>query len=100
MADVTLSDDGISRAHELRDVRRQMAELKKIEDGLRKSLIEELGESARALTGSGMPAVHIETQIRRGVNKDRLEAMFPEVFSQVMEEKEVRVLKVDLEELT
>lgn len=91
-------DELVEVASALKEVRREAADLKKRENALRDRVLRELQHRAvdRALTASGAPLVHLERQHRRGVNKDRLEAMFPEVFEACLEESEVVVLKVDL----
>lgn len=91
-----LSESAVEAARELQAVRLQSAQLKKREDDLKKIVYAELGLAVAGLLASGMPAVHVEVQHRRDVNKAKLEAMYPDVFESVMEEKEIRVLKVDL----
>jgi hypothetical protein len=94
--DVVLSDSIIDSARELRRIRDQLGKLKRSETQLRDSIMSALDGAPRGLTASGMPVAHVETQHRRGVSRDKLEAMYPEVFEAVMEETEVKVLKIDL----
>lgn len=91
-----LSDAALDAARELQRVRQQSAQLKKLEDELKKKIYAELDDQPVGMLASGVTAVHVEEQHRRGVNAARLEAMWPEVFEAVVEEKITRVLRVDL----
>lgn len=91
-----LSQAAIDAATELQEVRRQSSQIRRREDELKKVIYDELDGETKGLLASGMPIVHIEIQHRRSVNAPKLEAMYPEVFEAVMEEKETRVLKIDL----
>lgn len=93
-----VSDVVVAAAERLKELRAEVASLEREEKQIRAVIMEAIEEDEDhvGLTGSGAPAVHIQIQHRRGVNRDRLEAMFPTVFEQVMEETEVRVLKIDL----
>ena len=96
--DLVLSATTLGAALELQSVRQELGRLRKVETQLRDAIMAELGDEERALTAAGgPPAVHIETQHRRNVDADKLEAMHPEVYAAVMKETIVRVLKVDLE---
>lgn len=96
MTDTVLPDEIIAAAMELKEVRAQEAVLKRRDEDLRDQIIKALEGTTTGLTASGAKAVHTITQHRRGVNTAKLEALFPEVFNQVMEEKESVVLKIDL----
>jgi len=87
--------EAVARLKELRAAAAQIEREEKQARALIMAAIED-DEDLRGLTASGAPAVHVVEQHRRGVNRDKLEAMFPTVFEQVMEETTVRVLKIDL----
>lgn len=91
-----LSEDIIESVRRLQEIRAERARLEREGDQLRDLILNVLGEDDKGLTASGAPAVHVQVQNRRGVNRDRLEAMWPEIFEQVVEETEVRVLKITL----
>lgn len=91
-----LSQAGIEAATELQEVRRQSSQLRRREDELKKLIYEELDGETHGLLASGLPIVEITTQTRRQINGPKLEAMYPDVFEKVMEEKEARVLKITL----
>lgn len=93
-----VSDVVIAAAARLKELRAEAAAIEREERQVRSLIMEAIEEDEDhvGLTGSGAPVVHLQIQHRRGVNRDRLEAMFPTVFEQVVEETEVRVLKIDL----
>lgn len=91
-----LSQAAIDAATELQQIRRQSSQIRKREEQLKELIYGELGSEPKGLLASGVPIVHVEIQHRRTVNAPKLEAMYPEVFEAVLEEKETRVLKIDL----
>jgi hypothetical protein len=93
-----VSDVVIAAAARLKELRAEVAALEREEKQIRHLIMVEIeeDEDQRGLTASGAPVVHIQEQHRRGVNREKLEAMFPTIFEQVMEETVVRVLKIDL----
>jgi len=93
---VVLSDELIEAVRELQALRIQQSQMRARENKLREQLMLALGEELRGITASGTPAVHVEIQHRRKIDRGRLEAMFPEVFDKVFEEAISAVLKVDL----
>jgi len=91
-----LSQTAIDAARELQDVRRTSGQLRRREDELKAIIYDELDGDTKGLLASGMPIVEITEQVRRSVNAPRLEAMWPDIFEKVMEEKTTRVLKITL----
>jgi hypothetical protein len=91
-----ISEAAYAAALELQDVRSQQAQLRKREEDLKKAIYAELGDSSEGMLASGVTAVHVEEQHRRSVNSAKLEAMYPGVYDDVMEEKITRVLRIDL----
>jgi plasmid maintenance system killer protein len=94
----TFSDDELELLEELAEHRHLASShtdaASEIRDRLMKIL--EASEADKALTSSGAPAAHVETQHRRTVNTKKLEALYPEQYADCMDEKEVLILKVDL----
>jgi len=91
-----LSQAAIDAATELQDVRRTSGQLRRREDELKKILYDELDGDTKGLLASGLPIVEITEQVRRTVNASKLEAMWPDIFEKVLEEKTSRVLKISL----
>jgi hypothetical protein len=91
-----LSEAAYAAALELQDIRSQGAQLRKREEDLKKVIYAELGDTTEGLLASGVTACHVEEQHRRSVNSARLEAMYPDVYDSVVEEKVTRVLRIDL----
>ena len=79
---------------ELAEVRDVMKGLKTQESGLRTQILDLLSGAERGLTASGSQIASVQVQHRRSVNAAKLEALFPEVYEQVVEEKTVTVLKI------
>lgn len=95
-----LSDEQLQKVCELRNKREEISLLQKDVDVLRAELLDMLEDASTdsALTASGAAAMHVTAQIRRGVNSSKLEAMYPDVYEEVMEEKTSMVLKVDYDD--
>lgn len=89
---VTLTNEQLDAVGELKHVRSEMSDLRKREDSLRKEILQALGDSQRALTASGAPAVKLRTQVRVGVDRAALEAQYPDVFDEVRTEKEITII--------
>jgi hypothetical protein len=87
--------DDVKRLRELRD---QSSAIRREETVLRERLLDALGDDTEAITAGGAPALSIHAQVRRQVNAKRLEALHPEVYEEVVEEKTVTVMKVDLDD--
>ena len=87
--------EAVARLKELRAAAAQIEREEKQARALIMAAIED-DEDLRGLTASGSPVVHVQVQYRRGVNKEKLEALFPTVWEQVVEETEVHVLRIDL----
>jgi hypothetical protein len=93
---IVVSDELVAAARRLAELRAAAAQIEREEKQIRGLIMEVLGEDDRGITSSGAPVVHVQIQNRRGVNRDKLEAMYPEIFVEVVEETVVRVLKIDL----
>jgi inorganic pyrophosphatase/exopolyphosphatase len=73
--------------------RRAEQEEKEVRDELLATLKER--QASRGLTAAGISAVEIQTQHRRTVSRPKLEALYPEVFKDVVEEKVVEIVRVN-----
>lgn len=91
----------VELARELKELRAQASANKKRQDEIRAQLLEVFeGDDVAdtAVDEDGRPVAHVERGPREGINKDRLEAMFPGVYEEVKEETESAVLKIDIED--
>jgi hypothetical protein len=93
-----LSPSDIEDVARLRDLRERGSAIRKEETEIRDRLLARLDGQDFAITASGAPALSVQHQVRRSVNAKMLEALYPETFDAVVEEKAVTVLKVDLED--
>lgn len=98
MKSIVVTEDQLLLVKELDELRHQAKALDKRADEIRGALLEVLdAEGAqRGLTAAGIPAVVLGEQSRRQVNPRRLEALYPDVFVDVVETKIVRTLTVTL----
>lgn len=90
----------LQKAQELRDKRAAIASLQKDVDELRQELLAALEDASteHAITASGAAAFHVQLQLRRKVNADKLEALYPDVYEAVFEESSSQVLKIDYDD--
>jgi hypothetical protein len=90
----------IEAALELRKVRSELSTLRARESSLRDQLMLLVGgednHDGCGLTASGVKVCHIDTSMRTTVSRDKLEALYPEVFADVSGETTVRTLRIDL----
>lgn len=95
---VTLNDEQLQLLRDLAAVRRERNDLKKREDALRASLLDVLtrNNSTDAITAGGKPAMRISSSPSSGVDKKKLEAMYPDVYAQVLTTGTVDKLIIDL----
>lgn len=92
---VRLDDDMAEFVEELEDARAAKKKAEEREKLARDVLLQKLREAqaTQGLTASGR-GVAIQVQVRTGVNRKQLEAMYPEVFEAVRTESEVEILKL------
>jgi RNA-binding protein YlmH len=93
-----LPDDVIAAAKELESLRHQTSVLRRREETLRTKILQALDGDEKGLTASGVAVVHVQVQTRRKVSSAKLEALYPEIYDQVMSESTVKVLKIDLDD--
>jgi hypothetical protein len=95
--EVYLTDEELELVTRLivaRDEKHQAeAEEKKVREELLAALRSR--QAVRGLTASGVAAVEIQTQHRRTVSRPKLEALHPEIFLEVVEDKEVEIVRVN-----
>lgn len=89
---VVLTDEELEAVAELRHLRVERKDIEERERVLRNEILQRLGVAARALTADGRPAAIKRTQVRRNVDRKKLEAEYPDVFDDVMTESEVVIL--------
>lgn len=83
----------------LREARTNAAAWTKIGNELRDEIIGLLHDedATKGLTASGAPAVTLVQSSRRSVDRQKLEAKYPEVFADVVTETQTERLDIDLE---
>lgn len=77
---------------ELRRVRKEIAGLKERESIARDAILELLDGRPQAITAAG--SVAVSTYQRRGIDAKKLEALFPDVHAQVVNETTVTTVKL------
>lgn len=97
MTEITLdlTDDLAEFLEELEDARAAKKRAAERESAAREVIVAALKEAGanRGLTASGS-GVQLQIQHRKTVSGKKLEAMFPEIYEQVVSESEVEVLKL------
>lgn len=92
---ITLSDDLAEVFEELADARAAKSAAADREKKAREVLVAAIKDAGahQALTASGR-GVRLTVQHRKSVSGKKLEAMFPEIYEQVVSESEVEVLNI------
>lgn len=90
--DVILTDEELNMVEELRGLREERKDLEARESEIRKELLQVLAGAPQGLTGSGAVAVKVTTQVRRNVDRAKLEALHPEIFETVVSESSVLIV--------
>lgn len=91
---IVLSDADLAKVNELRRLREERKEIETLEASLRADILQVLDGAPQALNGSGAVAVSVTTQVRRNVDRTKLEALYPEVFEAVITESAVQIVKL------
>lgn len=89
---ITLTEEEMEAVDELRHLRSERADIADREKVLRAEILQRLGDADRAMTASGAPAVKLRRQVRRSVDGKALEALYPDIYAEVMSESDVIVL--------
>ena len=80
--------------HELEELRGEIKVLKARETEVRSDLLGIMNGTERGLTAAGSQVCSVTVQHRRVVNSAKLEALYPDVYAAVIEEKTATVLKL------
>jgi len=94
MTDIILADEHLAKVNELRRLREERKEIESLEASLRNDLLQILDGAPQALTASGTVAIKVTTQVRRNIDRAKLEALYPEVFEAVMTESAVQIVNL------
>lgn len=97
MTTAELPEEMLELVARLLVTRRAKKDIEAEEKELRDMILQvmEENEVTTGLTASGNVAVELVSQVRRTVNRAKLEAVYPEVFESVVEEKPVVIVKVN-----
>lgn len=63
------------------------------EAAARSGILQLLGDDTEVVDDSGRPVLTASSYTRKGVNAKRLEALYPDVYAEVMSETEVRTVR-------
>jgi hypothetical protein len=93
-----LTDEEGELIRRLAEARSARSQWEKEEKALRGQVITALrGHNAsRAMLASGAPAAHITKTVRHSVDSKKLQALYPDVYADVIRETEVETLNIDL----
>ena len=94
---IALTPEQVDALEELAYIRREKAELTKREERVKKEIIGFLGHATTGVLGSGATAVTVKELTRTGVDSKKLEAMYPDVYSDVRTQTTYK--RVDLGDL-
>ena len=85
---VTLTPELAEMVEDLSDVREQMKSLRGTEKELRDTLLTTLedAQATHGMTASGVQVVSLRTATRTAVDRNKLEALYPEIFEEVKKE--------------
>ncbi len=91
---VTLTPELTEMVEDLSDVREQMKSLRGTEKELRDTLLATLddAQATHGMTASGVQVVTVRKSHRTSVDKTKLEAIFPDVYTEVMKESTTTTL--------
>lgn len=92
------TDEVIEATRQLAETRQAVAMLKKQEEALRAQIIQALGDDDKGFTAAGVVVVHLAEQHRRNVSKPKLQALYPEIFDEVVVDQTVVIVKIDLDD--
>jgi hypothetical protein len=95
-SEAVLDNDEVELVKRLAEARQNRGDWEKIEKTLRTQILQVIqGQGAQAgITASGAPLVRISTSTRRTVDAKKLEALYPEVYDEVMKESTVEKLDI------
>lgn len=93
---ITLTDDEIEEAAALARLRTEQAKLKRESDAIRGRLLAKLrnAKAVRAVDSGGKPIVRLRVQHPERVNAHKLEALYPDVYREVIGTGETIIVDV------
>lgn len=91
---VVLSDPHVALVDELRTIRDSIKVLKAREKQIRTSLLKELKDRSLGVTASGHYIIEVDRFSRRGINSDRLQALYEDVYEDCKTETTVETLRL------
>lgn len=91
---VVVTDEVAQKAAEMAFIRAERSELKRREDTLRTELLAALDGAEVGLTASGALVAEVTTSERVNVDRNKLEALYPEVFAAVRSTTSVVTVKL------
>lgn len=83
---IVLTGDSLEAVEELKYLRAERAEIEKREKILRSEILRQLGDAPQAVDENGVTVVLVTKTLRTGVDRKMLEALYPQVFEDVMTE--------------
>jgi predicted phage-related endonuclease len=89
-----LSESHLALVEELRSTREFVKKLKAREDEIRKIILQDLKDTERGITSSGVPVLTIDRQTRTRVDSNRLQALYHDVWEDCQIETTVEVLRL------
>jgi non-ribosomal peptide synthetase component E (peptide arylation enzyme) len=95
--EVSITDEQAEVLKQLGEARLHKGEWEKVEKSLRAQALQIIkgnGDGLVAITASGAPAARIVTQSRRTVDSKKLEALYPDIYAEVV--KETPIEKIEL----
>lgn len=90
---VVLSDSTLGLVNELRSIREDVKALKAREEKIRDLLLTELKGADGGVTASGEFIISIDRSPRSGINRDRLQALYPDVYRDCQTETQVQAVR-------
>jgi antitoxin (DNA-binding transcriptional repressor) of toxin-antitoxin stability system len=92
---IYLDDAGEMLLDELAYLRETRKQLEEREAQVRQEVLDLLAGRPTALTADGRPAARAVPTVRRNVDRQRLEAVYPDVFQDVITVSQSITLKID-----
>lgn len=92
--EAVFSDSDVELTRQLAEARKNKRDWEKVEERVKGQIRQVLGDRRSAITAGGAPVLTINVSTRRGVDAKKLEALYPDIYEEVM--KETTVEKIDL----
>lgn len=92
--EAVFSEADVELARQLAEARKNKRDWEKVEEKVKGQIRQVLGDRRSAITAGGQPVLSVKVTTRRGVDTRKLEALYPEIYEEVM--KETVIEKIDL----